>query len=217
LDEAPTLKSPSVARTTVISSFDKILLSQFISQFYSCSTSCASTPALSFPTHQLWFAFSSPDVGDKLLLLQHKPQWLLCLFFGVRLPKFSVIVSVKAICWDHSSNLKHQSRKPSWKLADYPLEYFALQTNFNNWCFDSGQSLYSVVIENGFWSCGCGFFVLEKIDHFFSHGIFRHGLSVVDETSYVGIRSIVNINRKWKVVLILDFRIDFLQNFIVFL
>jgi hypothetical protein len=59
---------------------DEILLSQFISQFYSCTTSCL-PPALSFSTHRLWFAFSSP-VGGKPFLHQHKPQWLLCLFWS---------------------------------------------------------------------------------------------------------------------------------------
>jgi hypothetical protein len=41
-------------------------------------------------------------------------------------------------------------------------------------------------------------------------------LSVVDKTSY-WYKNCQHQSRKWKVVLILTFRIDFLQNFIVFL
>jgi hypothetical protein len=141
------------------------------------------------------------------LLHQHKPQWLNGFFLPV----------LSSDCFSKGNLLgsliePETSIKKNWAGRLSVGIFFAL-TIFNNWCFDSGQSLYSVVIENGFWSCGCGFFVLEKIDHFFSHGIFRHGLSVVDKAC----GWLSAINREVESGADFGLSIDFLQNFIVFL
>jgi hypothetical protein len=126
--------------------------------------------------------FSSPDVGGNhscCSSINHNGYFVF--FFGVRLPKFSVIVSVKAICWDHSSNLKHQQRKPrSWQIIRWnilpckPILVIGVLIPRTITIFRSNRKRILVL---WLW-----IFVLEKIDHFFdSHGIFRHGLSVVDK------------------------------------
>jgi hypothetical protein len=154
---------------------------------------------LSFSNASMMVCFSSPDVEVNhscCSSINHNGYFVF--FFGVRLPKFSVIVSVKAICWDHSSNLKHQSRKPSWKLADYP-NIFCLAPFYNCVLIPRTITIFRSNRKR-ILVCGCGFLYLKKLTISSTHGIFRHGLSVVDETSYVGIRSVVNINResgKW--------------------